>query len=229
MTEKFSAFAFDAYGTVFDVAAPLRAVAADYPRLDGPAFATIWRRKQLEYSWLLSLMGAHEDFWAVTQRALDYALAAAAPGLGADEKSALADRLRALYRNLQAYPDARACLEALKAQGYKTAILSNGSPDMLAAAIATAGLSGLLDHVLSAAEAGIFKPAPAVYHLGERAFGRPANEICFVSANLWDCAGASHYGYYVAHIARAHEPAETLPHGPAIILDDLTGLATFAA
>ncbi len=153
------AFVFDAYGTLFDVhAAIARHRAAAGP--DADRLSELWRTKQLEYTWTLTLMGRYEPFWRLTERALDFALArfpSVDPGLK--------PKLLEAYRELGAFPDARAALEALKAKGMPTAILSNGSPDMLAAAVTAAGLGKLLDHVLSVDAIRIYKPRREVYAL----------------------------------------------------------------
>ncbi len=154
---------FDAYGTLFDVSSAVRE-AATAPGGDALAahwrgLAADWRARQLSYTWLRAVMGAHADFWQVTQDALDWALEVR--GLAGD--TALRDRLLGLYRRLAAFPEASAMLAALKARGRAAAILSNGEPGMLAEAIASAGLGGLFEAVLSAEEAGVFKPARAVY------------------------------------------------------------------
>ncbi|MCB2105294.1 MAG: haloacid dehalogenase type II, partial [Rhodobacteraceae bacterium] len=155
---------FDAYGTLFDVAAAARIAAAEPGRQSlakaWPRLAEDWRRKQLEYSWLRAVMGTHADFWQVTQDGLDWALDAS--GLA---DPALRDRLLALYRELQAYPEVPAMLAALKRAGLETAILSNGSPEMLEGAVRSAGIGAVLDDVLSVESVGVFKPAAPVYRL----------------------------------------------------------------
>ena len=158
---------FDAYGTLFDVAAAARIAAAEPGREPvaavWPALAENWRRKQLEYSWLRAVMGAHCDFWQVTQDGLDWAMAAS--GLADPE---LRERLLALYWELAAYPEVPEMLAALRARGMQTAILSNGSPAMLDGAVTSAGIGDLLDDVLSVESVGVFKPHARVYALGDR-------------------------------------------------------------
>src|SRR5215510_13480444 len=151
------AFVFDAYGTLFDVHAAIgRHRAAAGP--DADRFSDIWRSKQLEYTWTLTLAGRYVDFWTLTERALDFALARV-PSVD----RALKPKLLDAYVSLDAYPDARACLAALKARGDGTAILSNGSPKMLSAAVRAAGLDGVLDAALSVDTLRIYKPRGAVY------------------------------------------------------------------
>ena len=214
---------FDAYGTLFDVHAPVGRVAAEL----GPnasAISDLWRAKQLQYTWLRSLMGAHADFEAVTADALDYALAQFGVG-----DTALRDRLLGLYLTLDAYPDAQGALRTLRSKGIVTGILSNGSPNMLESAVASAGLTDLLDHVLSVESVGIYKPHPRVYRLGEERCQLPASMIGFVSANGWDAAGAAFHGFQVIHLNRFGQPPEKLPAGPRLVLKTLDEAAAALA
>jgi 2-haloacid dehalogenase len=197
---------FDAYGTLFDVAAAARRCADDLGDKSGP-LAEIWRTKQLQYTWLRSLMGNYADFWQLTGDALDYALAAT--GLKGDP--ALRRKLMELYRDLEAYPDAAVCLRALKNMGLKTAILSNGSPAMLRAAAKSAGLAPLLDHVLSVHSLKIYKPDPRVYRLATRTLKVKPAAICFVSSNGWDAWAAARFGMRTVWINRTGAPPENLP------------------
>ncbi|MCG8360060.1 MAG: haloacid dehalogenase type II [Kiloniellales bacterium] len=211
---------FDAYGTLFDVhAAVARGGASLGERAD--AVSALWRQKQLEYTWLRSLMRAHVDFWQVTGDALDYALAS--HGV---EDAALKDNLMALYRTLDAYPDVTDCLTALRRHGKQTAILSNGAPEMLNAAVASAGIAELLDEVLSIESVGIYKPDPKVYQLAVDRLGVKAEEICFVSNNAWDSAAAAHFGFKVARLNRFGMPQERLPGDPVA---EMKGLAELTA
>jgi len=209
---------FDAYGTLFDVHS---AVARGGQALGDKAGAVsaLWRQKQLEYTWLRSLMGAHADFWQVTGDSLSYALASH----GRDD-ARLHDELMALYLRLDAYDDAVDTLKTVKASGRSTAILSNGAPKMLAAAVDSAGLAEHLDAVLSIEEVGIYKPDPRVYQLAVDRLGVPATRICFVSANAWDAAGAAHFGFRVAWLNRFGQRPERLPGQPAATLDGLSQL-----
>ncbi len=210
---------FDAYGTLLDVHAPAAALAAELGEA-GDALSAQWRAKQLEYTWLRSLMGHYADFAQVTADALDYALAA--HGLSG---SPVRGRLLALYTSLAAYPDAAACLEALKAAGARTGILSNGSPAMLSAAVTTAKLGGLLDYILSVDTVRIYKPSPEVYKLAPNAFGVEPGEIAFVSANGWDCAGAAAFGFRVIHVNRFHQGDERLGTAPEAHVGSLSEAA----
>lgn len=209
---------FDAYGTLFDVHAPISSVAERIgPAAD--ALSRLWRQKQLEYTWLRSLMRAHADFSQVTAEALDYALAAHNVG-----DAGLRDELMQLYMHLDAYPDAREALALLKQKGLVTGILSNGSPAMLSAAVASAGLGAHLDHVISVEEAGIFKPDPSVYELAVRHAGVPAGRICFVSANTWDAQAGAHFGFQVARVDRFGLTDERIPGRPRLMIKSLAEL-----
>ena len=218
---------FDAYGTLFDVAAAARLAAAEPGREDlaaiWPKLAEDWRRKQLEYTWLRAVMDRHTDFWTVTQDGLDWALEAAA--LSDPE---LRERLLALYWELPAYPEVPAMLGALKTKGLATAILSNGSPDMLAGAVASAGIGDLLDDTLSVESVGVFKPDARVYRLVAARFGCTAEEVLFVSSNGWDAAAAAGFGFRTAWVNRAGQPMDRLPARPHHILPDLTPIPDIA-
>ena len=213
-------YVFDAYGTLFDVAAAARTAAAEpgQERLAQlwPRLAEDWRRKQLEYTWLRAVADRHCDFWQVTEDGLDWALEA--QGI---EDEALRARLLDLYRELDAYPEVPAMLEKLKARGARTAILSNGSPDMLASAVTSAGIAGLLDEVLSVEDVGVFKPHAKVYDMVGEAFGCAKEEVLFVSSNGWDAAGASGYGFTTAWVNRAGAPVDRLYARPHHVLTDL--------
>ncbi|WP_435660117.1 haloacid dehalogenase type II [Leisingera caerulea] len=219
---------FDAYGTLFDVAAAARQAASEpqFPHLQDnwAELAGHWRLKQLQYTWLRAITGAHADFWDVTQDGLDWAMEAA----GLDGDAALRQRLLDLYWELQAYPEVPAMLKALKEAGMNTAILSNGSPAMLDGAVQSAGLGGVLDDVLSVESAGIFKPDSRVYDLVGKRFGCAKDEVLFVSSNGWDAAGATGYGFVTAWVNRAGEPVDRLPWKPAHILPDLTAIPDLA-
>ena len=214
---------FDAYGTLFDVAAAAR-LAAEEPGQDDwaakwPALAADWRAKQLQYTWLRAITGEHCDFWQVTQDGLDWALAA--QGL---TDPALRDRLLQLYRELSAYPEVPAMLKSLRAQGRRTGILSNGSEGMLADAVRSAGIGDLLDVVLSVDRVGVFKPASRVYDLVGQALSLDRSEVLFVSSNGWDAASAASYGFSTAWVNRQGVPTDRLPGQPDYVLSDLSGI-----
>ena len=211
------AFVFDAYGTLFDVHAAInRHRAAAGP--DADRFSEIWRTKQLEYTWTLTLAGRYLDFWALTERALDFTFARF-PSVD----KALKPKLLDSYLELDAFPDARATLRDLKARGEATAILSNGTPKMLAAAVSAAKID--LDAVLSVDDIRIYKPRPEVYALVTKRFQLAPQDIVFVSSNRWDVMGANSFGFRTAWINRAKMPDEYEP-APSMTLPDLNGLVT---
>jgi len=219
---------FDAYGTLFDVSAAARAAAAEPGREAlakvWPKLAADWRAKQLQYTWLRAIAGPHADFWRVTRDGLDWALEAA--GLAGDAE--LRERLLGLYWELAAYPEVPAMLAALKARGFATAILSNGSPDMLQAAVDSAGIGEFLDDLLSVESVGVFKPARAVYDLVGARFGTAPGEVLFVSSNGWDAAAGAQYGFVTAWVNRAGEPLDRLPARPRHLLADLAAIPDLA-
>ncbi len=212
------AVVFDAYGTLFDVhAAVMERAAAIGPA--ARALSDLWRAKQLEYSWVLSLAGRYVPFWTLTERALDHALARLPdvdPGIRA--------ALLAAYRELSAFADAGPCLDRLRAGGLKTAILSNGDPAMLADAVSGAGLAGRLDAVISVEEAGIFKTAPEAYRLVEARLGIAPERVVFVSSNRWDVAGAAAFGLDPVWINRAGLPDEYPDLPPVAVVASLEAL-----
>ena len=214
---------FDAYGTLLDVDAAARAAAAepDAGRLAElwPALARDWRLKQLEYTWLRAVAGHHADFWQVTGDSLDWTLEA--HGL-TDE--VLRARLMGLYRTLETYPEVPAALARVRERGLATAILSNGTPGMLADAVAAAGIADRLDRILSVEAAGIYKPAARVYALVEAAFGCAREEVLFVSSNGWDAAGAAGYGFRTLWVNRRGAPVDRLHARPDHVGADLTAL-----
>ena len=173
------------------------------------ALASLWRSKQLEYSWQRSLRGDYVDFWHVTGHSLDYAMAA----LGIQDK-ALRTRLMELYLTLDAYPEVKEVLNTIKGAGVRTAILSNGSPTMLVAAVRHAELEDLLDHVISVDATRIYKPHPSVYQLSVDHLRLPSERICFLSSNAWDATGAAYFGFRVIWINRFRSQAEQLPGRP---------------
>lgn len=199
-----SAVVFDAYGTLLDPHAPMAAQAA---RLGDrwAALSAQWRAKQLEYTWVRSLTGPghHEDFWLCTRDALEVVLAT--NGIA---DPALARALMDGYRTAPAFPEAAAALAALRGRGMATAVLSNGTPGMLAEALAASGLAPLLDEVMSVEEAGVFKPDPRVYRLATRQFGCDAEELAFVSANAWDAQAAHAFGMHAIRVNRTGAPDE---------------------
>jgi 2-haloacid dehalogenase len=199
---------FDAYGTLFDFAAAAQGC-ADALGAKTTALATLWRDKQLQYAWLLAAQGRHADFEEVTGGALDFALEALeidGPGLR--------ERLLALYLALEAFPEVPAALHRLRAAGLRLAILSNGTPKMLQAAVSGAKLEGLFEAVLSVEAVGVYKPHPKVYALALEKLALPARAIAFVSSNAWDAYAASAFGMQAVWCNRGGQPRERLPGAP---------------
>jgi len=195
-------FVFDAYGTLFDVHSVIEA--GREVTGDPQALSTLWRQKQLEYTWLRSLMGRYEDFWSVTEAALRFSLERLEIRTGEDAIR----RLMEAYLSLATFPEVETALAAMA--GAPLGILSNGSPRMLAAAVRSSGLEGRLAHVLSVDAVQTYKPSPAVYELATRAFNLPAADILFVSSNGWDVAGAKAFGYRTCWCNRLGAPRENL-------------------
>ena len=219
--QTLKAFAFDAYGTLFDVFSVTALREQLFPGR-GAALAQLWRLKQLQYSTLRSLMGRHRDFWHLTEDGLVYACQSLGLTLSADGRT----RLLEAYLTLTAFPDVKPGLEALKARGFRLAILSNGEPKMLESAARSAGLLPLLDHVISVEEVKIFKPSPRVYNLAPERLSVSNAELGFVSSNSWDAAGAASAGLRTFWIQRsAAEPPEELGFGAEQIVHALTDLA----
>ena len=204
--ENIDACVFDAYGTLFDVVAAARHCQDDLGDNWG-TLAQIWRDKQLQYTWLRSLMDEYVSFWQVTQDALDYALAT----LEIDDAD-LRRRLLDIYLHLDAYPEVGDMLATLKAAGMKTAILSNGSREMLDSAVNNAGISGVLDEVLSVEALGIYKPHPSVYQMALDDLGvSDKKQVCFMSSNAWDACAAANFGFRVVWVNRFGQAEERLP------------------
>lgn len=216
---------FDAYGTLFDVSGAARKAAAEpggerlaehWPKLAGE-----WRRKQLEYTWLRAVMGAHDDFDTVTADALDWVL----ESLDLRDP-ALRARLLALYDELPAFAEVQSTLTHLRGAGYRLAILSNGSPRMLQAATRAAGLDALIHDLLSVETVRVYKPDFRVYGMVETRLGAKPQDTLFVSSNGWDIAGAARFGFNTVWVNRSGLPMDRLPQSPMFEIADLTGLPT---
>lgn len=212
------ALVFDAYGTLFSLQSLSELCEQLYPG-KGAALSASWRTKQLEYTWLLSLMRQYQDFWAVTRMALRYSCA----GLGLSSSEASEERLMQAYLTLPTFPEVRPALERLARQ-YTLAVLSNGSPDMLDTVVRVGNLDPYFSHILSADEVGVYKPDPRVYALATRELGLEPAEIVFVSANGWDSAGAKLFGFRVAWCNRTGLPIETHAQEPDWVTGSLEGL-----
>ena len=199
---------FDAYGTLFDVNSAARGAQDEL----GPRWqplAELWRSKQLQYTWLRGLGGHHADFWRVTSDALSFALESLKQG-----DPALHSRLMTLYLSLNAYPEVTDTLRRLKAGGKALAILSNGTPRMLASAVNNAGIADLLDAVLSVEEVGVFKPHPSVYRLAAERLQLAPEQICFLSSNGWDAYAAKAFGFRAVWCNRFGQAPERIPATP---------------
>lgn len=213
---------FDAYGTLFDVASAARR-AASQPENRAIAecwqqIAADWRAKQLNYTWLRTIAKEHADFWQITQDALDWALEAQRIS-----DANLRQRLLDLYRHLDAYDEVATVLRDLSARGISCSILSNGTHDMLNAAIGSAGLSNAFTNVWSIDDIGVFKPDTRVYDM----VTAPKDEVLFMSSNGWDAAGAAHYGWRTVWVNRAGDPVDRLYGVPKIIEQDLTKITEY--
>lgn len=215
---EIKACVFDAYGTLFDVHSAAARMKDDLGE-KSEAMSDMWRMKQLQYTWLRSLMGHHVDFWQVTGDALDYAMRALDM-----EDAGLRAKLMELYLQLDAYPEVTDVLTALKDGGKKTAILSNGEPSMLIAAAKTAGIYKLLDGIYSIETAGIFKPHPSTYQVAIDGLKMTAEDVAFQSSNGWDAHGAGAFGFRVAWVNRFDQPTELLPSPPLVQLKTLSEL-----
>ena len=209
---------FDAYGTLFDFNSAAR-TASDELGDDWQPLSELWRQKQLQYTWLRGLAGRHADFWRVTGDALDFALAT----LKLD-RPGLRTRLMDLYLHLQTYPEVAETLRQLRSSGLKTAILSNGTPAMLAAVVRSSGLEGAFDAVLSVEEVGVFKPHPSVYHLASDRLGIAPAALCFLSSNAWDAFSAKASGLRVVWCNRFAQAPERIPAMPDGEISDLSAL-----
>jgi len=213
--EEIRACVFDAYGTLFDVASAC-ARCGEVLGERAVDLAAVWRDKQLQYTWLRTIQGRHADFWQVTGDALDYAMDALHVG-----DAHLRSRLMELYLQLDTFPEVPEVLRRLKQSGMSTAILSNGSPRMLAAAVEHGQIGTHLDRILSVEEVGVYKPHPRVYRLAVERLRLTAAQICFLSSNAWDAYAASAFGMKVLWCNRYAQRAERLPGLPDAQVHDL--------
>ncbi|WP_418317286.1 haloacid dehalogenase type II [Piscinibacter sakaiensis] len=217
---------FDAYGTLFDVYSVGLLTEQLFPGF-GERIALLWRERQIEYTRLVSMSGGngqhYQPFWQLTRAALQFAC----EKLGLELTQQAEDRLMNQYRHLSAFPENLEVLQELKQRGIRAGILSNGDPDMLAVAVKSAGFAELLDPVLSVHATRRYKTDPATYSLGTEAFGKPANEILFVSSNCWDAIGATWFGYTTLWVNRAGQPLERLGTEPTRIGSSLRDVLGF--
>jgi 2-haloacid dehalogenase len=228
---------FDAYGTLFDVYSVGLLAEELFPG-HGQALSVLWRDKQIEYTRLVTTSkrgpnreSVYQPFSALTRAALVFAISKIASNvidtLATADFSYEIDKLMAQYQHLTAFPENREVLEALKAKGIATGILSNGDPAMLDAAVTSAGLGDLLDHVISVDPIRKFKTDPDAYALGEKACGLPAPKILFVSSNSWDALAATWFGYQTLWVNRQNAPFETLGTQPTRIGTSLRDVLLF--
>jgi 2-haloacid dehalogenase len=216
--------AFDAYGTLFDVYS-IGALAEEIFPGSGARLAELWRDRQIDYTRIRTLSGRYADFWQITGDALDFAC----ERLGLPLDASARERLMDQYARLAAFPDAIAALGKLRAMGLPLAILSNGTPDMIATAVSAAGMDGLFAHILSADSVRRFKTAAEAYQLGPQAFCCAPAEILFVSSNAWDACGATWFGYTAFWVNRAGLPLERLGVRPAAEGRSLSDVVAFVA
>ncbi len=217
MAKRLNALVFDAYGTLFDVHSVISTCNQEFPD-KGAALSQAWRAKQLEYTWLCSLMGRYEDFWQVTESALVFACKT----LNLSCPSTVRFQLMEAYLHLDPYPEVKQALTALS--DYTLAILSNGSPRMLKAAVESASLKGVFSRVISVDQAKIYKPSPRVYRLAPQKLGVAKTAIGFVSSNFWDVAGAKAFGFWTCWVNRAKAPVDELGLLPDATVSALTEL-----
>jgi 2-haloacid dehalogenase len=217
-----SVYVFDAYGTLFDVHAAIARHRADAGP-DAERFSKLWRTKQLEYTWTMTLAGHYVDFWTLTEWALDYCFAR----IGSVDRR-LRGKLLEAYLYLDAFPGARTALMQLKGRGLRLGILSNGAPRMLAAAVNASGLGEMLDSVLSVDAVRMYKPRAEVYALVTDGFGVAPQNVAFVSSNRWDVMGAAAFGFHPIWVNRARMPEEYADQPPDRVVHDLAALPSLA-
>jgi 2-haloacid dehalogenase len=217
MKPRIQAIAFDAYGTLFDVHSVIALCNRKFPG-QGAELSRLWRAKQLEYTWLRSLMERYEDFWMLTESALVFACRS----LGLACPAETCRDLMESYLHLDTFPEVKSALSRLSQ--HKLAILSNGSPRMLAAVVENAGLKGVFADVISVDEVKIYKSSPRVYGLASQRLAVPGDAIAFASSNFWDIAGAKSFGFWTCWVNRGKLPEDELGVSPDVAVDALDGL-----
>ncbi len=222
---------FDAYGTLFDVYSVGLLAEQLFPG-HGQALGVLWRDKQIDYTRLVTSSrsgpersSVYQPFWELTSAALRYACKKLRLELSAGQEQQLMNQ----YRHLSVFPENREVLQALKKRGITTGILSNGDPAMLGVAVRSAGLDGLLDHVLSVDSLGLYKTHPDAYALGTQALGMPASQVLFVSSNSWDALGATWFGYQTLWVNRYQLPPEEIGPPPLLVGSSLRDVLTLVA
>ncbi|HVL74874.1 MAG TPA: haloacid dehalogenase type II [Noviherbaspirillum sp.] len=216
------AITFDAYGTLFDVYS-IGALAERLFPGNGKALAELWRDKQIEYTRLRTMCAMYKPFWEVTQDALVFSCRKLKLDLTLDAQNALMGQ----YAKLEAFPENLEVLQQLQSMGLKLAILSNGNPQMLDAAVEAAGMRGIFHHILSVDAVKKYKTAPEAYQLAPDVFGVSARNILFVSSNCWDACGATWFGYTTFWVNRADAPLEELGVTPTATGPDMTALLEY--
>lgn len=211
----FAGYVFDAYGTLFDVHSAVRTHAQSLGE-QGNALSETWRNKQLEYAWIKALMGSYSDFWTLTEEALDYALASQSI-----EDSKLRDALLEAYWTLDCYPEVPKALKRLRKDGARTAILTNGSPDMIRAAVESSKIDALVDDIFCVEAVKTFKTAPEVYAMVTDSWDVKPKKVAFHSSNRWDIAGATKFGFRCSWINRNGQPDEYKRYPPERVLESL--------
>ena len=213
--KEIKACIFDAYGTLFDVNSACRELSKEVGH-NWESLASLWRLRQVEYTWLRNSMNEYIDFWQITSDALDYAMETLEI-----ENIKLKQDLLALYLKLEVYPEVKDLLKKLKQKGFKTGILSNGSLKMLNSAVDNANIRDLLDEILSVEECEIYKPSKKVYDLVEKNMKVKKENVMFFSSNAWDMHAASNYGFNTIWVNRFNAKLERLPGKPNNIVNSL--------
>ena len=216
--EKTKVCIFDAYGTLFDVNAACSELSIEVGE-KWEELATLWRLRQVEYTWLRNSMNEYIDFWEITENALEYAME-----VMNIENKILKNELLDLYLKLEAYPEVENILTKLKERGFKTGILSNGSDKMLESAVKNAQIENLLDEVLSVERCNVFKPSSKVYDLVKDTYKVKNNQVAFFSSNAWDMHAAANYGFKTIWVNRFNGKLERLPGKPEAIVKNLDGI-----
>ena len=215
--KNIKAIIFDAYGTLFDVnsaAEKCRSKIGD----KWESFANYWRKTQLEYTWLRSLMGRHKDFWQITEDSLDKSMQAF------NINKAMKNELLDLYKILSPYPEVKETLEKLKEKKYKLAILSNGTPALLNELVKSNGLQNLFDNIFSIEEVKIYKPSSKVYDMPVKKYSIKNEEVAFLSANTWDVSGGGNYGFTSIWVNRNKNIFDNLDYKPKNVISGLNQL-----
>ena len=221
---QYKSIVFDAYGTLFDITAAARKSALvssnSLPKSSWEDLAEIWRKKQIEYTWLQNILNCQTDFRDITSKALDFAL----EEMALEQDPKLRETLLDLYWTSEVYPEVGQILKELNLLNINSAILSNGTPEMLLSACASTGINKYFDFIVSVDEVGIFKPDKRVYELVDSKMGYKTNEVLFVSSNGWDIVGATKYGFSTVWVNRGKKPVERFPWKAKYEFSNLTQL-----